>query len=168
MISQYRLCTIPKAAGILSNYRKLIKKGRNVRKPYCWKPVLTSCYRVRISNSTLHLLGKIQMYLSINTHCESCHSPAWWYILPRSTLTTWAFPSLNRRTMWNVLECLGLTGTSIMLLLQIQMAILLCMTWSERMMWRRNAEKQGATTSVTMYKYARHSMASMAWFRKTA
>lgn len=64
LLSKYRLCAISKAAGILSNYRKLIKKGRKVRQPYCWKPVLTTCYGVKVKDGLLHLPGKVRIPLN--------------------------------------------------------------------------------------------------------
>lgn len=59
ILSCYKVCAIPRAAGILSNYRKLLKKGKKIRKPYCKKAVLTTCYQIRIQKGALILPSDI-------------------------------------------------------------------------------------------------------------
>lgn len=63
----YRLCAISKAAGILTNYRKLVKKGKSVRKPYCWTPVLITCYQIKVKDGFLYLPSKISIPLNKHT-----------------------------------------------------------------------------------------------------
>jgi len=56
--SYYRLCAISRAAGILSNYRKSLRKKvrrKCVKKPYCTKRMLTTCYQIKIENGNLLL-----------------------------------------------------------------------------------------------------------------
>jgi putative transposase len=60
----YRICANSKASGILSNYRRLLRNGRNVRKPYCRKPQLTTCYRIKIKGRTLVLPQGIEVPLN--------------------------------------------------------------------------------------------------------
>ncbi|MDA4131552.1 MAG: hypothetical protein OK454_00300, partial [Thaumarchaeota archaeon] len=49
--SAYRLTAISKAAGILSARRKSIKRGYHPKSPYFSKPLLVSCYRLKIQDS---------------------------------------------------------------------------------------------------------------------
>src|SRR3989442_8857732 len=44
----YRLIAVSRAAGILRNYRKELKKGRSARVPYVTRPSLTDCYGFRV------------------------------------------------------------------------------------------------------------------------
>ncbi|MGA2875038.1 MAG: transposase [Nitrososphaerales archaeon] len=53
--SYYRLCANSRASGILLNYRKLLKKGKKVKTPYCVKPLLTTCYQIKIKEGKLIL-----------------------------------------------------------------------------------------------------------------
>ena len=62
--SAYKLCAISRASGILSNYRRLVKKGRKVKLPYCFKPSLVTCYGIRLRNGVLHLPSKISIPLN--------------------------------------------------------------------------------------------------------
>jgi putative transposase len=41
--SAYKNNAISRAAGILSNYRKLLRKGRTPKIPYCRNVILTTC-----------------------------------------------------------------------------------------------------------------------------
>jgi putative transposase len=50
--SAYRLTAISKAAGILSARRKSIKRGFFIRSPYVSRPLLVSCYHVKIQDGT--------------------------------------------------------------------------------------------------------------------
>jgi putative transposase len=51
--SQYRLCAISKAAGILSSRRKSINRGFPTKVPYLSKPGLVSCYGFKIGDGSL-------------------------------------------------------------------------------------------------------------------
>lgn len=65
--SYYRLCANSRAAGILSNYRKLLKKRGRRKKgkiPCCTKPTLTTCYQISIENGNLNLTGNIVIPLN--------------------------------------------------------------------------------------------------------
>ena len=61
--SEYRLCAISRAAGILKNYRNLSKKHR-VRVPYCRRAGLTICYGVKIKDDELILPGGFHIILN--------------------------------------------------------------------------------------------------------
>src|SRR5271169_4670591 len=55
--SQYALCAISKAAGILSARRKSIRRGFPSRAPYVSRRVLVSCYGFKVIDGclTIHL-----------------------------------------------------------------------------------------------------------------
>src|SRR5207245_10864364 len=61
--SEYRLCAISRAAGILKNYRNLSKKHR-VRVPYCRRAGLTISYGVKIKHDELTLPGGLHIILN--------------------------------------------------------------------------------------------------------
>ncbi|HXX72313.1 MAG TPA: transposase [Candidatus Acidoferrales bacterium] len=61
--SAYKLCAISKAAGILTHYRKLSKK-HHVNKPYCTKPILTTCYRIKLQRGRLRMSGNLEIPLN--------------------------------------------------------------------------------------------------------
>lgn len=50
IVNYYRLCAISHAAGILANRRKSIKRGYETRDPYVKKPLLISCYGLKIDH----------------------------------------------------------------------------------------------------------------------
>ena len=60
----YKNNAISRAAGILLIYRKLLKKGRRVRKPYCWKPILTTCYDFKLKGDLIVLPSKLNVALN--------------------------------------------------------------------------------------------------------
>ena len=61
----YKNNAISRANGILSSYRKLLKKkGKRVRKPYCWKPVLTTCYGFKLKEGSIILPSKLKIPLN--------------------------------------------------------------------------------------------------------
>ena len=64
--SAYKNNAISRAGGILSNYRKLLKKGKKVSVPYCWKPTLTTCrgFVLRREGSDLILPSKLKIKLN--------------------------------------------------------------------------------------------------------
>ncbi|MDA4136522.1 MAG: transposase [Thaumarchaeota archaeon] len=51
--SSYKLCAISKAAGILAARKKSIRRGFPTRSPYLSKPLLVSCYGLKIENTSL-------------------------------------------------------------------------------------------------------------------
>ena len=53
--SYYKLCAISKAAGILKNYRKSVKKNPRTRIPQARRLMLTTCYGFKVENGTLKL-----------------------------------------------------------------------------------------------------------------
>jgi putative transposase len=54
-MSYYKICAISKAAGILKNHKKAQRRGKPVKRPYAWKPHLTTCYGFKIGNGSLLL-----------------------------------------------------------------------------------------------------------------
>jgi putative transposase len=70
IISYYKLCAISHAAGILTNRKKSIKRGLNLRQPYATRPMLISCYGFEIINGILKVpLGNKQYSdISLNSH----------------------------------------------------------------------------------------------------
>ena len=64
----YKLCAISRAAGILTNYRKLLR-DHHVEIPYCRRAslVTAACYGLRVKKSILNLPGKIKIELSPHT-----------------------------------------------------------------------------------------------------
>jgi len=53
--SSYKLCSISRAAGILSARKKSLKRGFPTREPYTAKPQLVSCYGFKIRNGGLEI-----------------------------------------------------------------------------------------------------------------
>src|ERR1700737_4620876 len=53
--SAHRLTAISKAAGILSARRKSIRRGFFTRNPYVSRPLLVSCYNVKIQDHKLRV-----------------------------------------------------------------------------------------------------------------
>ncbi len=51
----YRLCANSRATGILSTYRKSIRKGKQVKVPHCSRRFLSTCYKIRIHQGNLLL-----------------------------------------------------------------------------------------------------------------
>jgi putative transposase len=49
----YKLSAISRAAGILSSRRKSINRGFSTKSPYAVKPILTSCYRIKVEGGNL-------------------------------------------------------------------------------------------------------------------
>jgi len=68
--SQYRLCAISKAAGILSSRRKSIRRRYRTRTPYLSRPVLVSCYGFKVENGNLvvHLGPDTFESIPLNAH----------------------------------------------------------------------------------------------------
>lgn len=88
--SDYKLCAISKAAGILSARKKSIKRGFKPRSPYVVKPLLTGYRRFKIVDKSIRIpLGEGQ-YLDVplNKHPQSVllSDPA--IVIRSFTLTT--------------------------------------------------------------------------------
>jgi putative transposase len=66
--SVYKLCAISKAAGILTNYKKL-SKSHHVKEPYCTRPNLTSCYGLKTANGILRAPGNVE--IPLNNYVQS-------------------------------------------------------------------------------------------------
>ncbi len=68
--ASYRLTAISKASGILSARRKSIKRGFFTRTPYVSKPLLVSCYGIKIQDRKLRIQlgdGRFE-YIPLNAH----------------------------------------------------------------------------------------------------
>src|SRR5208282_5400734 len=72
LMSYYKLCAISKAAGILRNYRKAVRKNPRTREPYARRLQLTTCYgfKIKALDKTVLLPFKPKQPLSImlNAH----------------------------------------------------------------------------------------------------
>ncbi len=73
MVSCYKLCAISKAAGILRNYRKKVRKRQHVKEPYARRLQLITCYRFKIADGKLILPLKPGQPFTIplNSHAVS-------------------------------------------------------------------------------------------------
>ena len=47
IMSSYKLCAISRAAGILSNRKQSLKRGRDVKDPVVRRPFITNCYGIK-------------------------------------------------------------------------------------------------------------------------
>jgi len=61
--SAFKNNAISRASGILSSYRKHLKKQKGIRKPYCWKPVLTTCYGFKFNQVSIILPSNLKISL---------------------------------------------------------------------------------------------------------
>ncbi len=61
----YYLTAISKAAGILRNYRHMLRKQPKVKKPYASRLMLTDCYGFKITNGNLRLPIRAREYVYI-------------------------------------------------------------------------------------------------------
>ena len=104
--SRYKLCAISRAAGILRNYRKLKRRHEVRKQPYCTRPVLITCYGLKIKDGYLHMPSKIKIPLNKHT-LQVLSDPT---IEMRSV--TINDESLNIAIMKNVepMECTGIVG----------------------------------------------------------
>ena len=66
VVSAYRNNAMSRACGILSNYKKLLKKGGHPRTPYCKRLMLTTCtgFVLKLEGNELVLPGKIRVKLN--------------------------------------------------------------------------------------------------------
>ena len=74
--SQYSLCAIAKAAGIISARRKSIRRAFHTKTPYLSRPGLVCCYGFRIdgSNLIIRLDAEITESIPLNTHTRAALS----------------------------------------------------------------------------------------------
>lgn len=72
--TQYRLTAVSKATGILSNYRRTLRKQAKVKKPYASKLMLVDCYNFRIINNQLRLPIKPREYIYIALNAYTLRS----------------------------------------------------------------------------------------------
>jgi len=72
LMSYYKLCAISKAAGILRNYHKAVRKNQRTREPYARRLQLTTCYgfKVKTLDKTLLLPFKPKQSLSITLNAH--------------------------------------------------------------------------------------------------
>jgi putative transposase len=70
IISYYKLCAISRAAGILTNRKKSMQRGKTPRKPYARRPFLVSCYGFKIVDNILKVpVGHRQYFeIPLNTY----------------------------------------------------------------------------------------------------
>ncbi len=70
--SYYKLCAISKAAGILANRKKSIKRGIRTRTPYMQKGCLVSCYGFKIADGLLKIpLGDREYFnIQLNAYTQ--------------------------------------------------------------------------------------------------
>ena len=68
--SQYRLCAMSKAAGILSSRKKSLRRGFPTKVPYLSRPILVSCYgfRIKAGNLVIHLGSSTFVSIPLNNH----------------------------------------------------------------------------------------------------
>jgi putative transposase len=71
--SEYALCAISKAAGILSARKKSIRRRFPTKAPYLSRPVLVSCYGFKVDNGSLivHLDGETFESIPLNAHTRA-------------------------------------------------------------------------------------------------
>lgn len=69
----YRLTAVSRAAGILKNYRKALRKNTKAKKPYADRLVLTDCYSFKIQGKRLRLTLRAHeyAYIDLNPHTLS-------------------------------------------------------------------------------------------------
>ena len=64
--SAYKNNAISRANGILSNYRKLLRKGKQTKTPHCWRPMITTCkgFVMKLRGNHLTLPSRLSIYLN--------------------------------------------------------------------------------------------------------
>lgn len=65
IVNYYRLCAISKAAGILANRKKSLKRGHETKDPHMKRPVLISCYGFKLENGILKVPLGSRRYFGI-------------------------------------------------------------------------------------------------------
>lgn len=70
IVAYYKLCAISRAAGILANRRKSLKRGYHTRTPCAHRQVLISCYGFKVVNRVLRVPLGDKKYLDVplNAH----------------------------------------------------------------------------------------------------
>ena len=72
--TRYRLTAISRAAGILRNYRRELKRGRSARVPYVTRPSLTDCYGFRVVHRLVRVPVKKGEYAFIVLNDHTLHT----------------------------------------------------------------------------------------------
>lgn len=106
--TRYRLTAISKAAGILRNYRREMKRNQNAKVPYVTKLALTECYAFRIFDHLLRLPIRNGEYVFVvlNKHTQEAISG---YTTRSITLTDSSLSiAFSKETA--VIEAVGLMG----------------------------------------------------------
>lgn len=77
-VSYYKLCAISRAAGILANRKKSIRRGLKPRNPFAKRPLLISCYGFKLIDDVLNVpLGNKQYFdISLNRYVRDVVSDA--------------------------------------------------------------------------------------------
>ena len=107
ILSSYKLCAISRAAGILSNRKQSIRRGRDVRDPVVRKPFITNCYGVKHSGCllTIPYRKRNPVNILLNYHTQKMLSdPA---LKVRSFLLTDGNISLCVSKETEEMECAG-------------------------------------------------------------
>ena len=65
ILSSYKICAISQACGILSKYKKELKKNPQAKMPYVSKPYITNCYQIKHNGSLLTIPFKYHNPINI-------------------------------------------------------------------------------------------------------
>jgi putative transposase len=103
--SAYKLCAISRAAGILRNYRKLVRK-HPVRTPYCTRATLTTCYGLRVVGTNLKIPGNLT--IPLNPYTQRCLSQP--NIEVRSVTINNDHLAISFRKITKPANCTGMLG----------------------------------------------------------
>ncbi len=103
--SVYKLCAISRAAGMLRTYRKFSKK-RQVKEPYCVRPMLITCYGLKRVSDNLRLPGGVEIPLNAYTQ-RFLAQPN---IEIRSATLTSDSVNISVRKQVRIIECAGIVG----------------------------------------------------------
>ncbi len=106
IVTQYKLCAISKASGILRNYRKTLKKKHDTKKPYCTRPMLITCYGLSVKKHTLHMPHKLRIRLNQYT-LKVLSNPD---LKARSVTITLDSTSISFAKKTDLIECTGMLG----------------------------------------------------------
>ena len=101
----YKLCAISKAAGILTNHKKLSKK-HHVKQPYCSRLGLITCYGLKTVHGTLRMPGNIEIRL--NSYVQGFLAQPG--VELRSINLTHDFLSISVRRQVQPKACTGMLG----------------------------------------------------------
>jgi putative transposase len=106
IVTQYKLCAISKASGLLRNYRKTLKKKPDAKIPYCLKPCLVTCYGLSIKKHTLHMPQKLRIRLNPYT-LKMLSDPG---LKVRSITINASTLSVSFAKETDLVECTGMLG----------------------------------------------------------